>query len=188
MSLLQKSFIWSTVHCNCYQDFRRLCELCHITPFSIGSLHDIRDFYETFLYKDNTGLPMSQCTAEYGLCSRKCSISSFPSAKSTKVCLYNFCDRLVLFFCGRSNQNHPGSSGHGDHCGREHCVSLPGRQWPRPWCFLLLGLQWTADRQGRWSLWACGRSEWSEVILLSECANGRLAPLSISFHSIPVIS
>ena len=110
------------------------------------------------------------------LCSRKCCITASISTEPTEDCSssHALCKSgarvsgvIILFYFsrGRCNQNHPGASGHGDHCRWKHCITLPGRQWPCPWCFFLLGLQWTADRQGRWSLWACGRGEWPIVLL-----------------------
>lgn len=76
---------------------------------------------------------------------------------------------VVVVFRGRSNPNHPGASGHGDHCGREHCVTLSGGQWPCPWRFILLGFQRTAHRQGRQSLWASGWGEWPHSYFLRTC-------------------
>lgn len=82
----------------------------------------------------------------------------------------------------RSDQNHPGAGGHGDHCGREHRVTLSGGQRPRPRCLLLLGLQRTAHLQGRRPLRAGGRGERPQSYTPRMCewtvgTSSRLAPL-----------
>lgn len=149
------------------------------------------------------------------LCSGKCCITSAPLFQKINKALlissqWNFlceigsrqCQKwllLTLFFFwlfffyfvsfwGRSDQNHPRARGHGDYCGGEHRVTLSGRQWPRSWRFLLLGLQWTAHRQGRRSLWACGWGEWPAVVLLQNVRMGswHLIP-SCSASSLPLV-
>lgn len=84
-----------------------------------------------------------------------------------------------FFLNSRSNQNHPGASRHGDHCGREHRVTLSGGQWSRPRCVFLLGLQRTTHHQGRQSLWARGRGEWPAFMLLENMWMDSWPPLPI---------
>lgn len=132
-----------------------------------------------------TALPVTHCIAEHDFCvsgsvvSLLCSyflkinkraahlleVKSLMSHIRLPPSPLEMAGSHVFFFLGRSNQNHPGASGHRDHCGREHCVTLPGHQRSRPWCFFLLGLQWTAHRQGRWSLWICGWGEWATAVV-----------------------